>query len=41
MLEVNARKVAELVSPDTGDYLELDIYLPTYNFALEFQVLFK
>lgn len=35
---VNARKVAELMNPETGTYLELDIYLPSLRLAFEYQV---
>jgi len=35
---VNARKEPGIVNPATGDYLELDIWLPTLNLAFEFQV---
>jgi len=35
---VNARKEPGIVNPKTGDYLELDIWLPTLNLAFEFQV---
>lgn len=35
---VNARKEAELVNPETGEYLELDLYLPALKLAFEYQV---
>jgi hypothetical protein len=37
-VKINARKEAGIVNPSTGDYLELDIYLPSLKLAFEFQV---
>ena len=37
-MKINARKEAGIVNPSTGDYLELDIYLPSLQLAFEFQV---
>ena len=37
-MHVNARKEAGLINPDTGDYMELDIFLPQLNLAFEYQV---
>ena len=37
-MQVNARKEAQLLNPETGDYLELDIWLPSLNLAFEYQV---
>jgi len=37
---INARKEAALVHPETGEYLELDVYLPSLKLAFEFQVNF-
>lgn len=34
----NARKQAGIINPDTGDYFELDLYLPDKKLALEYQV---
>lgn len=34
------RKEADLVHKETGEYLELDIYLPSLNIAFEYQVYF-
>lgn len=34
----NVRKEAGLQNPETGSYLELDIYLPELKLALEYQV---
>lgn len=39
-MKVNVRKEAQLVNPATGDYLELDAYLPSLNLAFEYQVRF-
>lgn len=37
-MKVNARKEANLINPATGDYLELDIYLPSLQLAFEYNV---
>jgi hypothetical protein len=34
---INSRKEAGLVNPETGEYLELDIYMPSLNLAFEYQ----
>ena len=34
----NARREAHLLNPRTGQYLELDIYLPSLYLAFEYQV---
>jgi len=35
---VNARKVAGVINPNTGDAMELDIYMPSLNLGFEYQV---
>lgn len=35
---VNARKEAGLLNPNSGDFFELDIFLPSLKLAFEFQV---
>ena len=37
-LKINARKEAGLLNTATGAYLELDIYLPSFKIAFEYQV---
>jgi len=37
-MKVNVRKEAGLLNPQNNEYLELDIFLPSLNLALEFQV---
>lgn len=34
----NARKEANLINPDTADYLELDMYIPSLELGIEYQV---
>jgi len=35
---VNARKEAGIINPETGRYLELDVYLPALKLGFEYQV---
>jgi len=35
----NARKEANLINPDTGDYFELDVYIPSLSLAIEYHVI--
>jgi len=37
-MKINVRKEAGLIDPETDDYMELDIFLPSFNLALECQV---
>jgi len=37
-MKVNTRAEAGLLDPDTGEYFELDIYLPSLQLAFEYQV---
>lgn len=37
-LKTNVRREGGLRNPSTGEYLELDIFIPALNIAFEFQV---
>ncbi len=35
----NARKVANLMNPETKNYLEVDVWMPSLKLCFEFQVI--
>ena len=38
-MKINARKEAGILNPNTNNFMELDIFLPDFHLALEFQVI--
>ena len=38
-VKINARKQADVLNPETKEYLELDIYIPSLQLAFEYQVM--
>ena len=37
-IKINARREADIINPESGQYLELDIWIPSRNLAFEYQV---
>jgi hypothetical protein len=36
-MHINARKLANVIIPETGEYAEIDIYMPSLALGIEYQ----